>query len=89
MNSDVTDRDRFMILMGYNKALHMEMKKKYPNSSEAFAIIMTEISKKLLPTFSKAEKCELIKNLMGFQPMAYLIDNASQMTEFQGVPQKK
>ena len=89
MNSDVTDRDRFMILMGYNKALHMEMKKQYPNASEAFAIIMTEISKKLLPTFSKEEKCQLIQNLMSFKPMEYLVDNASQMKEFQGVPQKK
>ena len=83
MNSDVTDRDRFMLLMGYNKALHLEMKKKYPNSSEAFAVIMTDISKKLLPTFSKEEKCQLIKNLTDFQPMAYLVDSASQMKEFQ------
>ncbi len=83
MNSDVTDRDRFMLLMGYNKALHMEIRKTHPNSSQAFAVIMTDISKKLLPTFSKEEKCQLIQNLTDFRPMEYLVDSASQMKEFQ------
>ena len=80
MNTSITNRDMFMVLMGMNQTLCRQMKEEgIPDSSMKLTTIMSVATKKLLSDMTREERENLLTNLLEFHPMEYFVKTLKDM----------